>query len=205
MSVPVRRAVIRRWLALHRSADPAELLAVVGTMLTEGDTYEEQTAGGEVLRSRVDVRALVEPRRLEEWLEHQVGWAEVDSLCQSTFPAEQILARWADWEALIRRLSESDNINQRRSALVLLTGPVTHSGDPRLSDLAFAVIDRLAPERSILITRAVSWLMRCLVKTHREEVETYLERKGAELPSIAARETRTLLATGTKSGRSRRG
>ena len=205
MSVPVRRAVVRSWLREHRSADPADLLTVVGALLTEGDTYEEQTAGGEVLRFRADVRALVEPRQLEEWLRHQVGWAEVDSLCQSTFPAEQLLSRWAEWKALIVRLSESDNINQRRAALVLLTGPVTHSADGRLSDLAFAVIDRLAPERPILITKAVSWLLRCLVRTHREEVETYLAGKGAELPAIAVRETRTLLATGTKSGRSRRG
>jgi len=174
-------------------------------MLTEGDTYEEQTAGGEVLRLRADVRALVEPDQLEEWLGHQVGWAEVDSLCQSTFPAEQLLARWPDWKELIRRLSESENINQRRAALVLLTGPVTRSADPRLSELAFSVIDRLAPERPILITKAVSWLLRCLVKTHRDEVQGYLDAKGGELPAIAVRETRTLLATGTKSGRSRRG
>lgn len=205
MKVPVRRAVIRRWLHEHRSADPAALVTVVAALLTEGDTYEEQTSGGEVLRLRPDVRQLVRPEQLEVWLGSQVGWAEVDSLCQSTFPADQLLADWPAWRALILRLSESENINQRRSALVLLTGPVTHSDDQRLAELAFAVIDRLASERPILITKAISWLLRCLVRTHREEVDAYLIRKGGELPAIAVRETRTLLATGTKSGRSRRG
>lgn len=205
MTVPARRAVIRAWLRQHRSADGRDLLAVVGGMLTEGDTYEEQTAGGEVLRTRRDVRLLVEPGQLESWLDHQVGWAEVDSLCQSTFPADQLLGAWEEWRSLILRLSESGNINQRRAALVLLTGPVTHSDDARLSDLAFTVIDRLAPERPILITKAVSWLLRCLVKTHREDVVVYLDRKAGDLPAIAVRETRTLLATGTKSGRTRRG
>ena len=203
MSVPVRRAVIRQWLAGHRAADPRELATVVDALLTRGDTYEEQTAGGEVLRLRADVRLLVEPRQLEGWLDFQVGWAEVDSLCQSTFPAEQLLEGWPEWSSLLLRLSESGNINKRRAALVLLTGPVAHSEDRRLSELAFTLIDRLRHERPILITKAVSWLLRCLVKQHRDDVARYLERRQGDLPAIAVRETKTMLATGTKSGRSR--
>ena len=205
MSVPDRRRLIKAWLAGHRDADPRALLTVVGDVLTRGETYEEQTSGGEVLRLRSSVRLLVQPRELETWLASQVGWAEVDSLCQSTFPAEQLLGGWAEWEGLLQRLSLSGNINQRRASLVLLTGPVTKSDDRRLSDTSFALIGRLAPEKPILITKAVSWLLRCLVRNHRDEVSGYINGHRAELPAVAVRETTTLLATGTKSGRSRPG
>jgi hypothetical protein len=43
---------------------------------------------------------------------------------------------------------------------VLLTGPVSRSDDARFRDLAFEMTERLKRERIILITKAVSWLLR---------------------------------------------
>jgi 3-methyladenine DNA glycosylase AlkD len=81
---------------------------------------------------------------------------------------------------------------------------VRYSGEVRLSDLAFAVVERLKGERPILITKAVSWLLRSMAPRHGLAVAAYLEANAATLPAVAVRETRTKLATGTKSGRSRR-
>ena len=135
-----------------------------------------------------------------DWLN---GWAEVDSLCQNAFTAAEMLADWPAWKAQIDRFSTDANINKRRAALVLLTGPVHYSEDARFRDLALTVIERLKPERDILITKAVSWLLRSMTTRHREAVEQCLAEHAASLPAIAVRETRTKLATGTKSGRSR--
>jgi 3-methyladenine DNA glycosylase AlkD len=87
---------------------------------------------------------------------------------------------------------------------VLLTGPVHYSDDRRLSNLAFSTIATLEHERDILITKAVSWLLRSLLTRHRTEVSHYLDDHAQTLPKLAIRETRTKLETGTKSGRSRR-
>ena len=92
-------------------------------------------------------------------------------------------------------------MGKRRAALVLLVTPTRTSDDPRFADLAFAVVTRLAPERDILITKAVSWLLRSLVTRHRDTVIAYLDANADSLPAIAIRETRTKLKTGTKSGR----
>jgi 3-methyladenine DNA glycosylase AlkD len=66
------------------------------------------------------------------------------------------------------------------------------------------VVERLKGERAILITKAVSWLLRALVDRHHEAVAVYVDANASSLPAIAVRETRTKLATGTKSGMSRR-
>jgi 3-methyladenine DNA glycosylase AlkD len=115
-----------------------------------------------------------------------------------------LAADWPAWARLVERLAGDRNINKRRAALVLLTAPTRRSDDPRFRDLALQVVERLKAERPILITKAVSWLLRSMAPRHAPVVADYLEANAASLPAIAVRETRVKLATGTKSGRSRR-
>ena len=135
------------------------------------------------------------------WLDNAEGWAEVDSICQGNFTADEILYKWLDWEKLIRVFSNSKNIHKRRASLVLLTGPVRHSVDMRLSELAFDNIGKLKNESNILITKAVSWLLRDLIKNHKVEVEKYLKQNLNSLSRIAMRETTNKLRSGKKSGK----
>ena len=120
------------------------------------------------------------------------------------FGAEEMLGDWPAWKRLIEQLSISPNINKRRASLVLLNAPVHYSDDGRFGDLGFATIDRLKSERPILITKAISWLLRSMVTRRPEAVTRYLAENASSLPAIAVRETTTKIETGTKFGRSRR-
>lgn len=200
VSVPDRRRLVREWSRSHRSLPAGDVLSVADR-LSRGETYEEVTLGPMLLSARPDARQLVRPAHLDKWTKGLRGWAEVDSVCQSLLPAEQLLADWVAWSNLVKALSRRACISQRRASLVLLTGPVAHSDDHRLSDLALRVIRTTQSERDILITKAVSWLLRSMVKHHQPAVESYLEKNVDQLPAIAVRETRTKLRTGTKSGR----
>src|SRR6202034_3969802 len=122
-------------------------------------------------------RHAVRPPDLERWLGELNGWAEIDCLCQSVFTAEDLTANWPAWRALIERLATDPNINKRRAAMVLLNAPVRGADDPRFRDLALQVLDRLKGERDILITKAVSWLLRTMAARHRAAVEGYLARE----------------------------
>ena len=89
---------------------------------------------------------------------------------------------------------------------MLLTGPARASADPRIRDLAFETIDRLKAEKPILITKAVSWLLRALAERHhKREVAAYLDVHAAALPAIAVRETRRKLQTGQEVSPTARG
>jgi 3-methyladenine DNA glycosylase AlkD len=200
VSVPDRRAIVKRWLAAHQPMSSADFFAVVDS-LTEGESHEEKTLAGMLVGANDKARAEVTTADLDRWLGRLNGWAEVDTWCQNLFKAEDMLADWPSWRGLIDRLSTDANINKRRAAMVLLNGPVHYSDDPRFSDLAFVVLERLKPEKPILITKAVSWLLRSLVTRHRDAVIAYLDANAGTLPAIAVRETRTKLKTGTKSGR----
>lgn len=204
VSAPDRRTMVRRWVAAHRGEGPDAVLALVESLF-DGELHEEKTLGAILIAAHPKARAAAGPDDVDRWLGKLNGWAEIDSLCQNVFGADQMLADWPAWTALIERLARDPNLNKRRAALVLLTAPNRCCDDPRFRDLAFAVIEPLKGERDILITKAVSWLLRSMVARHRDAVAAYLADQGPSLPAIALRETRVKLATGTKSGRSKAG
>jgi len=86
----------------------------------------------------------------------------------------------------------------------LLTKALRQSDDPRLSKLAFANVENLKGETDILITKAVSWILRSLVSFHKDEVLRYLENNKDSLPKIAYRETLSKALTGRKYNNSKK-
>ena len=198
VSAPERRRLARAWLQANKAAPTATILQMVDRCF-DGVSHEEKTHGSILLGYSVKARAATSPAMVERWSSGLNGWAEVD--CLTVFGAPEMSVDWPAWRALIEKLGVSANINQRRAALVLLTRPVRTSDDPRFAELALATVQRLKHEKPILITKAVSWLLRSLVERHRALVAAYLEANASSLPAIAVRETRTKLRSGTKSGR----
>jgi 3-methyladenine DNA glycosylase AlkD len=196
---PVFRQMARDWFVRHPGLTPVEYRQLL-TSLAQGATANEYWFIGELLSLAPDLRATLDPHQVAAWLEHAQGWAEVDSLCQSKFTAEELLSNWKTWKSVLIALARSKNVHQRRASLVVLTGPAKASADARLAGLAFANIGRLQYERDILITKAVSWLLRNLAQHHRQAVQVYLAEHADSLPPVAIRETQNKLQTGRKSG-----
>jgi len=197
VSVPVRRAIAKQWMRAHKDIACEDFLALLDSLYA-GDSHEEKTMASILLGYHKVHRASVRPVRLDTWLNHLVGWAEVDALCQNVFTAEELLKDWHLWEAQIRAFARDENIHKRRASLVLLTGPTHRSKDVRLSRLAFAMISELIHEKPILITKAISWLLREMVLVHKDEVMRFIQTHEHALPKIALRETRRKIETGRK-------
>jgi 3-methyladenine DNA glycosylase AlkD len=69
-----------------------------------------------------------------------------------------------------------------------------------LATIALQNVDQLKNEKEILITKAISWVLRSMVKHHRAAVVQFLKEESG-LPAIAVRETRQVLETGRKTPR----
>lgn len=197
ITTPQTRQLVRRFKKANPSLSQKELVEVVSSLYA-GETFTERSIASLLLEAYPKLRIGLDVRHLDAWLSQLTGWAEIDGLCQSTFSATEVLANWENWKILLKEFNKSNEISKRRASLVLLRKPVSQSTDPRLSDLAFANIDRLRSERDILITKAISWLLRSLITLHKPLVEAYLTEHAAELPPIAVRETRNKLLTGKK-------
>lgn len=192
--VPKRREIIK---ALIRNQKPKELLLLAGALFN-GNSHEEKTMGAMILTYREDVRQLCDFATLDSWLTELVGWAEIDAFCYNTFSPEELLAELKPWKQFICNLAHDSNINKRRAALVFLTHPTALSNDERLHALAFKLILQLAPEKDILITKAISWLLRSQIDTRKSEVTDFIKTHESTLPKIAVRETKRKLVTGKK-------
>jgi len=197
VSIPSLRTLAKAWLEENKGVPDAEFLAMLDG-LYRGKSYEEKVLASILLSYHRAARRAIGTKQLEAWLDGLVGWAEIDSLCQSAFTADEIVANWREWKRFIRTLSRDRNINKRRAALVFLTAPVRNSDDERLAALAFEIIDHLKPERDKMITKAVSWLLRSMLPHHQRTVSAYLRENRHSLPAIAVRETTRKIATGRK-------
>lgn len=200
IKVPIKRQIIKDFIKKHPNLSFPEYLELLNS-LYQGKSHDEFSLGNKLLEHLPKLRKQLKPRILDSWLGRAEGWAEVDGICQSNFTNQELIECWPEWKKLITSFGVDDNVHKRRASLVLLTGPVRHSNDQRLSDLAFANIDKLKSEKHILITKAISWLLRDLTKNHRQRLEKYLEENESSLPKIALRETKTKLLTGLKSRR----
>jgi 3-methyladenine DNA glycosylase AlkD len=197
VSIPTLRMLAKEWLKQNKGADDTDFLAVVDS-LYRGKSYEEKVLASILLSNHREGRKTVGPEQLEGWLDSLTGWAEIDSLCASTFTADEILADWRGWQRFIRRLARDKNINKRRAALVLLTTPTRRSDDERLLPLAFEMVEALKSHREIIITKAISWLLRSMVQHHARAVTDYIHESRDSLPAVAVRETLRKITTGRK-------
>ncbi len=199
ISIPTLRKIAKEWMNAHRDR-PASTFATLLSSLNKGKSSTEKTMVGILLDySTLDQRKF-DPKLFNTWLNYVEGWAEVDSLCTGRYSDSEILSRWKTWKAQLIQFSKSKNIHKRRASLVLLCSPLRKSDDARLAALALQNIDRLKGEKEILITKAISWVLRNMVKHHRSTLEKFMKEQTG-LPAIAIRETMRVLNTGRKTTR----
>lgn len=194
---PTLRAIARGWMRAHKDLKP-DAFADLLTSLIEGESCTEKMMAGVLMGYSAKPQRDFDPAIFDRWLDHLVGWVEVDTLCTGDFITTQLPAQWPKWKKLILRLSKDANINKRRASLVLFCSPIGRVRDDRIAEVAFTVIDRLRSEKEVLITKAVSWVLRTMIKNYREAVVAYLRANADALPKIAVRETRAKLETGRK-------
>jgi 3-methyladenine DNA glycosylase AlkD len=166
--------------------------------LIQGESSTEKCMAGILLDYSKPEQRKFSPALFDKWLEHLEGWAEVDSICTGSYSTTEIPEQWFKWKPLLTKFSRSKNINKRRAALVFFCSPLSKVQDNRLAEGALLLVDRLKSDDKILITKAISWVLRSMTKYNRSPLENYLKKNGATLPKIALRETLVKLETGTR-------
>lgn len=194
---PQLRMIAKTWARDHRDLS-AEQLKELLTSLIQAPSFTEKIMAGMISQYCTAEQRKFHPRIFFNWLDHLEGWAEVDAVCTGPFVAKELPAALDQWKPLLLRLSKSKNINKRRASLVLFTSPVRKVNDPELAEIALGIVAKLKHEKEVMITKAISWVLRSMVKHYRKEVERFLDFHEKMLPRIAVRETHTVLETGKK-------
>ena len=197
INAPTLRLIAKEWSKSYRHLSAVEFQKLINSLIY-GKSSTEKNMAGILLDVSTKEQRKFNPICFDEWLDQLIGWAEIDSVCTGSYPTSEIPVNWKIWNSLVLKFSKSKNINKRRASLVLLCSPMRKAADERLATVALENIDRLKHENEILITKAISWLLRSMIKHHRKEVVAYLKANLQSLPKIAVRETQKVLDTGKK-------
>ncbi len=197
LRTPTIRKIAQDFVAVNKELTTEKWIELFHLLLG-GKFDEEKQLIGKILESNKELRESIDPKEVEKILAKMAGWSQVDSVCQSVFGAKDVLIRWEKWQKTIKNLAKNPNPNKKRASLVLLTAPVRQSTDKRFAELSFEIIDKLKDEENKLVTKAISWLLREMIKNHRGRVEEYLINNRESLPTVAVRETENKLKTGKK-------
>ncbi|MFA5157632.1 MAG: DNA alkylation repair protein [Patescibacteria group bacterium] len=192
-----RDKIIRKYSGELKNLDPKEAITVLNQLFAS-DTFEDINFAGKILTKLPNVRAELSLDQIRKWILKTSGWAECDGIVQSLFTGKEILERMDEWQKSIPKFSSNKNIQLRRASLVIQCKPNREVSDPRMRKLAFETIEKLKSEKEILITKAISWLLRDLSRQNKEEVKEYLQKNKSTLPTIAYRETMKKIETGKK-------
>jgi 3-methyladenine DNA glycosylase AlkD len=200
--VPRLREIARDWQRAHKRIAREDLVALVES-LWDGESQEERTLAIELLgRYRRWIPELTWDH-FDRWRRKVDNWGLTDAL------GTRILAPWllADPEGRLGHLGEliaDADVWSRRLALVA-TVPINRGrAGLTIPDLALALIDRVAEERHPMITKAVSWALREITKTHPDRVAAYVEDNRDVLAAHVVREVGNKLRTGLKRGKAER-
>jgi len=196
ISIPILRKIAKEWIMAHSELATSTFATLLSSLI-KGKSSTEKCMVGILLDYATPEQRKFNPKLFNTWLNYLEGWAEVDSLCTGRYSDTEILRQWNIWNPQLIQFSKSKNIHKRRASLVLLCSPLRKSEDTRLAGMALRNISKLKAEKEILITKAISWVLRNMVKHNRSAVQKYLKEE-SDLPAIAVRETRRVLETGRK-------
>lgn len=197
LATKTKENIAKSFFQNHKELSFEDLTNIITELMHES-SFEEKTVGPFLLNCYKHYNSLITPNHLEKWLLYLEGWCEIDTLCQNRLEEQTILHNWDLWEKGLKKFAHHNNINHRRASLVLLCKPIRKTTDKRIYILAINNIELLKHEKDILITKAISWVLRESTKKFKEDVSDYLKNNSNSLPAIAVRETKRKLATGKK-------
>src|SRR5258708_5194569 len=92
ISNPIQRSIIKEFIKNHPDISFVEFSELLD-LLFASNSHDEKSIAGMLIGYFKIFRNKIDPQILDIWLNHLKGWAEIDSLCQSNFTAEEMLSK----------------------------------------------------------------------------------------------------------------
>ena len=193
---PNLRLVLREIKAEVKNQDGRAVIDLAHTMIKE-EVFELQWLAYELIGSgKKTLRALTR-KDINALNVHLDNWVLTDTFC-----AKVLGFAWQEGlvdDAYILHLQSSDDLWQRRLAVVVTTAlNIPANGGEGASAQTLLLCLGAVDDHHLMISKAVSWALRTLIKWDRPAVEEFLEEYESRLAKLVVREVRRKLETGKK-------
>jgi 3-methyladenine DNA glycosylase AlkD len=202
LRVPQLRDIVRAWGRDHQQIARDDLVALADS-LWNGQSREERMLFTYLLEHHKHLVPGLTSAHFERWRQTLDNWEVTDGL-------GWVLALWllGDPDTRLDYLGEliaDEDVWSRRLALVATTPTNRGHTGYTIPDLTLELVDRVKQERHPMITKAVSWALREMTKSHPDQVAAYLEENREVLAAHVVREVNNKLHTGLKRGKANSG
>ncbi len=183
VSVPSIRSVAKRVAAEHPGLGHDELLDLVVVLWTE-PVHERRMIAVELLDQFADRLEPGDIGLLERLLRESRTWALVDGLAASVIGP--LVERYDDLGAVLDRWAADGDFWIRRSALLVLLGPLRRGeGDfDRFSRYADAMLE----DEEFFIRKAIGWVLRDTARKRPDLVFAWLVPRASRAAAVTIRE-----------------
>ncbi len=195
LRVPQLRDIARAWGRDHKQIAHDDLVALVDS-LWNGESREERMLFTYLLEHYKPLVPALTRAHFAGWRQSLDNWEMTDGL-------GWVMALWllGDPDTRLDYLGEliaDEDVWSRRLALVVTTPINRGHTDFTIPDLTLELVDRVKEERHPMITKAISWALREMTKSHPDRVAAYLEENREVLAAHVVREVNNKLRTGLK-------
>ncbi|HZX73597.1 MAG TPA: DNA alkylation repair protein, partial [Cyclobacteriaceae bacterium] len=90
---PTLRLIAKEWMKEHSAISASDFEKLL-TSLIKGKSSTEKFMAGMLMDICTKEQRKFDPKIFDVWLDHLVGWAEVDVVCTGVYSATEIPAQW---------------------------------------------------------------------------------------------------------------
>jgi 3-methyladenine DNA glycosylase AlkD len=194
--IPKLRQIAKEWYKKNKNLGFKDFVEIIG-VLWKDKSREERTIAIELLNFYKEYIPDISKDLINEWIISLDNWEETDGF------ALYLVGRWMldsfnDRQSYLWELIEDENEWLRRVAVVATIEFNDWKKDNANPELTFKLIDVVKEDKHPMITKAVSWAIRTLIKEHKSEVATYMEKNNSVLAKHIVREVNNKLTSGLK-------
>ncbi len=194
--IPKLRQIAKDWYKQNKDLNLKSFIELF-SVLWKDKSREERTIAIELLNFYKEHIPNISKQSINDWIKSLDNWEETDGF------ALYLVGRWmlSDMDKLqgyLWELIEDENVWLRRVAVVATIEFNDWKNDKANPELTFKLIDVVKEDKHPMITKAVSWAIRTLIKEHKDEVATYMEKNSSVLAKHVVREVNNKLTSGLK-------
>jgi 3-methyladenine DNA glycosylase AlkD len=195
---PNLRLVLKELKAEVKNEDGRTVIDLAHTMIKE-EVFELHWLAYELIGSRKKTLSALTRQDIDALNVHLDNWVLTDTFC-----GKVLGFAWREGlvdDAYLLNLQKSADLWQRRLAVVATTAlNIPANGGKGASAQTLLLCKGAVADHHPMISKAVSWALRTLIKWDREGVEEFLEAHEDRLAKLVTREVRRKLETGKKGG-----
>ena len=184
------------WRRGHRAASPAQVAELADRLWNAG-IREEQLVACFLLAGDRAALAATDPDRVRAWTALLDNWETTDQLGMNVLGPLVALDPGRRF-GLLEAMAGDSHPFTRRLALVACTRLARADRAAKLWPRVAELLLSLAADREAALPKASSWVLRSWLVPCPAEVAAFVDGHAGRLPTLAVRETRAKLATGSK-------